>query len=372
MNDIVTLYLETAYQSAMIKASGKEKATSPLNEEAVALLDVVVTHSESCKAAVAVLTTSLVYKHFHPKQDVRRHQSSIEGGYSGRTFDTHYITPFLKQHHFPAMAESGWLTRSFEQKVPYDLNYTGAINPKSVKTAFLSILDSVENGNVSTDELFDYLLQALIIQRDKKVIDLAIPHNLSISELMKVLDRHFHAKYKGMGASRLPVLALYAMYQNLLKEEKRYQGKQLLPLESHNSADAQSGRMGDIDVNDEKGNPFEAVEVKFDIDISYNIVVNAIQKIHTSTVTRYYILSTASVLKEDEEKIESEIRDLKNVHGCQLIINGVMHTLKYYLRLRNDPNDFIKNYTDLLQTDKSIKFEHKQKWNEIVSKIYRL
>ena len=44
---------------------------------------------------------------------------NMEGGYSGRSFDTKYITPFLKQKRFlGAMKESGWLTRSLEQNIP--------------------------------------------------------------------------------------------------------------------------------------------------------------------------------------------------------------------------------------------------------------
>lgn len=46
----------------------------------------------------------------------------MDKGYSGRSFDTKYITPFMK-FKFPkiAMRESGWLTRSLEQLEPYDL-----------------------------------------------------------------------------------------------------------------------------------------------------------------------------------------------------------------------------------------------------------
>ena len=69
-----------------------------------------------------------MYKALNPAQDIRNHQASIEGGYSGRTFDSKYITSFLKLHKFPSMAESGWLTRALEQKVPYDKNYGSMLN----------------------------------------------------------------------------------------------------------------------------------------------------------------------------------------------------------------------------------------------------
>lgn len=367
----VNAYLLTEYSKAMTVASGKKRAVVVgLDTDIMQLLDIVVAHSESSKAVLTVLMTSVVYKICTPTQDIRLHQSSIEGGYSGRTFDTKYITPFLKAHSFPAMAESGWLTRSLEQKSPYDKNYKGAIKPKELKDAFLSILEDIENGNSSAYDVFSYLLQSLIIKRDNDVIELAKPANLSISDIILVLDKHFHAGYNAAGASRLPVLSLYAVYQCMMDEGfKRYVGKMLLSLESHTSADTRSGRMGDIDINDDAGLPFEAIEVKFDVPVSYNIVVNAVKKIHTSTVTRYYILSTKETVRDDREKIDDEVRKLKNTHGCQLVVNGVMPTLKYYLRLLDNPNKFIINYTRLLMTDNSLKFEHKQKWNEIISNL---
>lgn len=55
--------------------------------------------------------TLIVYKILHPQQDIRNHQTQIKGGFSGRTIDTKYITPTLKELNLPSMAESGWLTR---------------------------------------------------------------------------------------------------------------------------------------------------------------------------------------------------------------------------------------------------------------------
>ena len=264
------------------------------------------------------------------------------------------------------MAESGWLTRSLEQKVPYDSDYPGAIKPATLKTAFLSAIDYIQNTG-KAEKIVVYMFQQLIIQRDKKRIELATPQNLSIQNIITLLERHFYYKYKTFGASRLPVLALYAIYQCMMSEVKRYDGKQLLPLESHTSADAQSGRKGDIDVVNADASPFEAVEVKFDIPVSHQIVANAKQKIQTSTLERYYILSTKSILDDDAEKINADIQQIKNIHGCQLIINGVLPTIKYFLRWLDNPVNFVENYVKLLAADKTIKFEHKRSWNELVA-----
>ena len=369
----VAQFINNAYAEAMRKASGKQNIESFVNVELRNNLDTVLSNAESSKGVLTVLITSLVYKHLNPTQDVRKHQQSIQGGYSGRTFDTKYITPFLKEKRFPAMSTSGWLTRSLEQKVPYDFNYTGAIKPIELKDAFLNILDKVENNNepANVEQLLDYLLQGLIIMRARHNVQLAKPKNLSIENIMKLLELHFHAKYSAEGASRLPVLALYAIYECLVVELRRFENKKLLPLESHTSADARSGRIADIDVVDSNSNnPFEAVEVKFDVPVSHDIVEIAIEKIRPyPSVARYYILSTFPILESDAEKIESDIRQIKNTHNCQLVINGIMPTLRYYLRLLNDTGLFINNYVELLASDKAIKFEHKIMWNQLISKL---
>lgn len=298
-----------------------------IGAEEIRELNVILQYSDRAKAVLTVLITSLVYKSLHPNQDIRKHQISIIGGYSGRTFDSQYITPFLKSNNFPAMAESGWLTRSLEQKVPYDKNYPGAIRPDILKSAFLTLINNIENGANPT-LYFSYILHKLIIQRNEQAVSLAKPTTLSIHSILNLLDQHFNAKYNAKGASRLPVLAIYAAYQCLTTEIKRYSDKKILSLESHTTADFRSGRIGDIDIVDLENRAFEAVEIKHGIAITLQIVKNAYSKLQTTAVSRYYLLSTVSQDNKNElEAIESEIQKIKNVHGCQVIVNGVLPTL---------------------------------------------
>jgi DNA (cytosine-5)-methyltransferase 1 len=168
----------------------------------------------------------------------------------------------------------------------------------------------------------------------------------------------------------LPVLAIYAAYQCLIVETKRFENKELLPIENHTSSDKSSGRIGDIDVLDEKKRAFEAVEVKHGVALTLQLVQDAYSKFQTTPVNRYYILSTEEPTKADYKKIQDEIRIIKNVHGCQLIVNGIMPTLKYYLRLLDDTFEFINNYVNLLETDASLKFEHKVMWNKLISEMH--
>ena len=361
-------FLNKLYKESMTLVGSADSIQTNLPITITERLDLILAKSESSKGVLTVIVTSAVYKSLYPNQDIRNHQTSIDEGYSGRTFDTKFITPFLKQVKFPAMAESGWLTRSLEQKVPYSLNYSGAIRPKALKTAFLEIIDYINMG-INLDEVLSYLFQGLIIKRNSHQIDLAKPLNLPIATIVSLLSNHFHASYSSEGASRLPVLALYAVYQCLIQETRRFQGKELLEIQSHTSADSRSGRIGDIDVVDEKGKTFEAVEVKHGIPITAALVRDSFEKFKTTQVNRYYLLSTANIKQDEVEVIDKEIERIKNIHGCHVIANGLTHSLKYYLRLITDTSEFIENYVNLIETDNALKYEHKKQWNNIISSM---
>lgn len=330
-------------------------------------IETIVFHSETNKAIVTVLVTLLTHKIVNKNQDIRYHQVQLENGFSGRNIDKAIITPFMKAVSFPAMAESGWLTRSLEQAHPYTLDYPGKITPKIVKEAFLEIIDSVQVQGIDPKEVLLYLFKLLIKQRDSMNIELAKPHSLSISKIIKVLEKHFTYHYTCSGASRLPVLAIYAAYQCMMKQVDRYKDKTLCSLANHNSADIQSGRIGDVDVNNLDGSAFEGVEVKHEIQITKQLVSDAYEKFKIYNTDRYYLLTTANMDSADWDSIEAEIQRVFQIHGCQVIVNGVYSTLKYYLRLLNDPAEFIENYVELLKQDETIKFQHKTMWNEIIS-----
>jgi len=88
-----------------------------LEDEILYHLNVIKKNIERQVGVYTVLITMSVHKILYPEQDIRRHQSNMEGGFSGRTVDTKYITPTLTELKLPSMSESGWLTRSLEQ--PY-------------------------------------------------------------------------------------------------------------------------------------------------------------------------------------------------------------------------------------------------------------
>ena len=364
-----TEILEHVYAQAANKLDmeGGQPLAIGLSPDEISLLETIAGRAESNKGVLAVLVTSLTHKIFNPKQDTRQHQSSLPGGYSGRTRDTRFVTPFMKDKRFPAMAESGWLTRSLEQNHPYDLNYPGRITPSRIKRAFLQLLDNIETEQKDLKKYLCYLFQLLIALREKHEIALAKPTGINIDSILHLLERHISHGYSVTGAARLPVLAVYSVYECMIAEMDRFRGKRLQPLREHTTADVRAGSIGDIEIVDEEsGNLFEAVEVKHGIKITKQVIDDAFDKFKTHPVGRFYIVSTGGLAEDECDQMRRRIGELRNLHGCQVIINGVIPSLKYYLRLLKDPNTVVEKYVENLMKDSAVKFEHRNAWNQIV------
>ncbi len=340
-----------------------------INSEEQELLTEIAHKCFQQKGVYTVLMTLLVHKTLYPEQDIRYHQSKMEGGFSGRTIDTKYITPTLKELGLPAMAESGWLTRFLEQPYPYTVDYNGNMRDKAVKKAFLKIIDYVQSNPDKAELILKFFLHQIRIETEKSkvtITKLSNAENLDISIILSCLKEHFEFNYKTSGASKLPVLAFYAIYQRLVLEVERYKLCNLKQLGSHTASDFTSKSAGDIEIFDKNKKLIEAIEIKHGKKVDMQILRIAKDKILKFNPRRYCIFSSADIEVSESEKITAEIKNIAKEHGCQIIINGVLPTLKYYLRLITSLEDFIAGYSKLVEEDKELKATHKTKWNEIL------
>lgn len=349
-----------------------ERISNDLNNQSLLTdCNLIIEKSYSQKGVFTVLVTLLFYKIKHDKQDIRLHKVELRSssdvnkkGFSGRSFDTKYITPNLKKLGLPSMAESGWLTRSLEQAAPYDINFPGKISG-GVKDAFLNILNEVEVKGFSPNKVFIYLINKAFIKASENIVSIDKLENsesISILQLVNILNAQFHNNYGTSGAAKLPMLAFHAIYQILLKELNKFSGCSLPAIGSYTASDRTSKTAGDLEVFDSTDSLQEAIEIKLSIPIDIHMVRRAKEKIYKFNPKRYYILSTAEVLQSDIHDIYAEIDEIKREHGCQLILNGVLHTLKYYLRLIDNVEEFISIYSNLIEIDSELKFIHKQYW----------
>lgn len=378
MNHIRSI-LENAYQ----RAESSSDTDFGLSSNQRIWVETILKKAESQKAVVAVLITSLVKKIETPTQDVRYHKTGLPNGYSGRGFDTLHVTPFIAEKfpRFEMKGGSGWLTRSLEQAHPFTLEFPGKIRDRLVKEAFLHILNDIEENCANPEKYLHAVFASLIalmeranrIVREKPAVDFTSQKEIvTIENIMDLLKNHFSIRYDITGASRLPVLAVYSAYE-MFMETERYHGKTLSPLKSHTTSDIKSGGIGDIEVLDETGNFFEAVEIKHNIPISPTLVRDAYQKFAQTAVRRYYLLTTAEPDVDDVDGVNQWVQQIHMQHGREVIVNGILPSLKYYLRLLSNPKLFLDCYTKNLQVDfqmnTDIKEVHVRYWADLLSNL---
>lgn len=330
-------------------------------------LNLIVDNINKNKGVFTVLTTLLTHKLLYPEQDIRYFQAKMDNGFSARSIDTKYITPTLNELGLPAMAESGWLTRSLEQPYPYTLNYQGEISGVGMKRAFLKTIKYFQDDARLAEPILRILLNGAISYREANKIaikKITTDDDIQISEILHILREHFSAVYGTHGGSKLPVLAFYAVYIFLVKEMNRYSNAELLPLGSHTASDRTSNSSGDIEIL--KNNKiFEAVEIKLDKAPDLQMVRVAYGKIIKFNPERYYILSGLAPIEQD--KINEAIFNIQIEHGCQLIVNGLYKTLNYYLRLIENPKQFLNKYIELVEIDNELSVKHKEKLRSILN-----
>lgn len=363
-NDRANEILEEVYKEA-VDSYTSDVPVPEITDEEERHLGTVIESQEKRKAAVAVLVTLLVKKLLNQDQDIRLHRAEFDGGFSGRRLDTQVVTPFLRSKQFPSMSESGWLTRSFEQSHPFDFDFPGNITPKPLKTSFLFLIDVAQRQGATIAEGFLLrLFIGLVEARDKNTnLKLARPVNLSIAELVDRLRQHHDVK--ASGAARLPVLAVHAILTVLARETDRYRNCTVLALEAHTTADSRSNLIGDINIVDGDDTLFEGYEIKHNVPITSELIQSSFEKLQTTPVKVFYILTTFSHASYDEFK--PDINHVARTHGCQLIVNGVDRTLLYYLRLIGETRSFVDAYVSNLENDATITFRLKELWNQIAA-----
>lgn len=364
--DSVLALAETAF------AAGIQPQVS-ISDRLKTSLEGIHAGGKEAAAALTNIVTCLAIKSARPSADVRYHQKQIQQdtdrpvGVNFRGISENTVYPWLSRNRFQG-AKSGWQTRTLERPKPYKMNY--AENIAVVKSEFLAVFDEVEEHGQSAFAALTYLIYKQVVWREEVKITLSIPKTQDIGTIVELFRLHFFRSYKGSrGASRLPVLALHAIYSVMVPELRRYAGKTVVALNAHSAADSQTGSIGDVEVSDDAtGMIFEAVEVKHALPIVEAIAADVQLKVMDKAIARYYILTTHQNCEPDigAKKI---IENIKAVYDCQVIVNGVMPTIRYYLRLLEDPSAIFPAYVELLRNDKAIAHEHRTAWNDVVMGI---
>jgi DNA (cytosine-5)-methyltransferase 1 len=298
--------------------------------------------------------------------DPRAHKDEHKGGFNARRIDTQIVVLFLRENELAHAAESHWLTQVFSSG-PYRPNTPLSTVPREAGRLVPQIVCALhKDGTAAAARAVARVILACLIQeRNRSRIALTKPKGLTIESVISLLKAHFSRRYRS-GAPRLPQLAVYAMYQSLLTSCLRYKEAQLLPLDRLKTANRKAGTVGDVDIVS-MGRPVEAVEIKHELPISKRFVSDAIEKIKTADVKRYYLLSTGGVKADELPEISDMCQRFYRANGCEIIVNGIYETLTYYLRLLGSSDEFLANYVDLISADDDLDYEHRLAWNEVTS-----
>jgi DNA (cytosine-5)-methyltransferase 1 len=369
LKTVILHALDEALKRAEVALISGETPDYGLSTRIVSALTELSFLAQKASTGFTNIVTCLAIKSAKPQVDIRYHQVQIQNqtersaGFNFRGVSEKVVYPWLNEHAFEG-AKSGWQTRTFERPKPYMLSYDENIG--DIKESFLITFDEVEEHDAPAADALAHLIYLQLLHRESKKINLSIPRTQDIQLITQVFAKHFFYPYKSVkGASRLPVLALYAIYSVLLGQLARYQGMELRPLEEHSAADSQTGAVGDIEVvRVGTDDVFEAIEVKHNIALNERIIQDAATKIMNKSVDRYYILTTHTTCEPDD-LLQQKITRIKLLYNCQLIANGVIPSIKYYLRLLSNPSLVFQKYVELLATDSAIKHEHREVWNNL-------
>ncbi|RQW06473.1 hypothetical protein EH222_08675 [candidate division KSB1 bacterium] len=248
MADDPSTILDLAWQRAL--TSGK---TPLISDQTLYEQIELVAHSLQNRACARfILACSLAQTH-QPHIDIRKPYTEIgdNDAYSGRTYDERYIQHFVTQNELPCNSTTAFLTPAFRNRnavLTPDLNLVG--RPPAIYAAALYLLDAVHQGHLSAADLLAETIRWLLVIRDAKrerirslLTEIKAGQAqtvLSAEGIVSLIEQHFSLRH----SSRLPVLAIAAIYQ----AAQDYLGERVLPLESHNAADRQTGALGDLEI----------------------------------------------------------------------------------------------------------------------------
>lgn len=367
--------LEELYAKALQTAA--DDSSNRISNNVKLSVNVFIDKIDTDKSLIQVIVTSLLKKIIAPEQDIRRHMAKFEDGYSARVLDTKVTSPFFKKY-FPTYAnkETAFLTKATRAEIIWDFaeGVKLPFRSKQLIKPFLSLIDKIQNQSFDLENCLTYIFFRLysLSRQHQTVFDETLESAdfsdvLNINSVLEMLTKHFDSRL----GSRLPVIAIYSVYVELFKTVKRYENKILRLLNVHTSADKHG--YGDIEVWNDDETPFEMVEVKHNIPIDRNLIFDVAKKTENTSVKRYYVLTTFKngfADKSEEEYINKLILKIKKERDLEIIPNGIVHSLKYYLRFVEDYQKFIKTYTEELIRDAKnsteVKNFHVEMWQAIL------
>src|SRR6266581_1416291 len=316
-----------------------QRASANISEPIVNHPDIVNRIEYVCRflgnrACVRLLLACSLAKAHNPNVDIRKPYTEIgdTDTYSGRRYDESYISSFVSKHNLPCNPTTAFLTPALRNRnttLTPDINLVGNY-PRLYQIA-LQLLTDVHVGIVSAEDLLAETIRWLLVIRDEKLLRMETllaglkssgdAIHLSSEAIVGLIRQHLNCK----GSSRLPVLIVAAAYQ----AASEHLGERVLPLESHNAADEQTGSLGDVQITligDD--NIVTAYEMKMR-RITQNDIDRALQKINYKIDN--YIFITTEEISEQVQDYAASIYE--RTGGIEVVVLDCIGFLRHFLHL---------------------------------------
>jgi hypothetical protein len=310
----------------------------------------------SNRAGVRLLMSCLLAKLHNPNVDPRKPYTEISGkdSFSGRTYDERYLTRFINDHRLPVNPTTAFLTpvlRNISRPLTTDIELVG--RPRELYEKTLQLLEDAAENRIGADVLFVETVRVLLVLRDEKLARMAslieaLEHAegalpLSSEAIVVLIGQHLACK----NASRLPVLVVAAAYE----AAGTRLAESLLPLNSHNAADLQTGSLGDVEiclVGDDA--VVTAYEMKMK-RVTHDDINTAVMKI-TKAAKRInnYLFVTTDII--DPLVAEYAATFYEETGGTEIAILDCIGFLRHFLHLFHRVRlDYLNAYQNLVLTE---------------------
>jgi DNA adenine methylase len=288
------------------------------------------------RAGVRLLMSCLLAKLHNPKVDVRKPYTEIGGkdSFSGRTYDEVYIGSFVFKNRLPCNPTTAFLTPALRNR---NIILTPKVNlvgrPPEVYQFVLDLLELVYKEQIAPDILLAETLRQLIVLRDENqkrikslLKNLAKTGSVSLSgeDIINLIEQHLNCK----GSSRLPVLIVAAAYSTI----GSFIQEKVLPILGHNTADKQTGALGDVQVtlitDDSVVTSYEMKMKKVtidDIDVALKKITSVDYKIDN------YIFITTDEIDDAVKEYAKSIYD--QTGGIEVVILDCIGFLRHFIHL---------------------------------------
>lgn len=324
--------------TALLDASSYQSSPETLRAD----IETLTIGDATAQAPMKVTIAAVAAKLWKPEWDTRKHQVGLGGLNSLRSVDHSFVANHMHKLGYYKTATEGALTRTFELKNAYTMDYPGEIKPINRKNAFLRIVGRVNDDY--SQHLAETILRYFLglLKKRKAAVDalkageFTPKEAVSLKTVKDILTGLFDI---GTGMSASPAIVFHALC--IVVQPFVWEGVTVSPLKHHTAADATSNAIGDVEAYRHE-TPFMSAEIKHKLTIDDSIVLTFSQK--TASVPLRFILTTKAVASTytDDNILIGNVTDvvLNYLHTCivrdPLVAKTFLTQLRMEIMVSND------------------------------------